>query len=107
MKSSTKMITLVAPYARRRFSPPGSRTIHDPAAGRNELRLLLPTTQLPALAGDAIPESDRPSWDGKWRIVFALPDTCDDACQSTLYATRQAARCLVANASVRNGLSRW
>lgn len=51
---------------------------------------LLPTAPLPALPSGMIPEADRATWNGKWRVVFELPDACDDACKDTLYATRQA-----------------
>ena len=90
MKSSTKMITLVARVCAAPFVSAWIAYYMIQPQGGMSYGTLLPTTQLPALPKDAIPESDRPSWDGKWRIVFALPDTCDDACQNTLYATRQA-----------------
>ena len=58
--------------------------------GGNSYGTLLPTTPLPALPAGTIAEADRAAWNGKWRVVFALPDVCDNACQEVLYATRQA-----------------
>jgi cytochrome oxidase Cu insertion factor (SCO1/SenC/PrrC family) len=65
------------------FSPPGKFTNYGE---------LLPTQPLPPVTGkqaDGVP-FDLARERGRWTVLVVAPATCDEACATTLYATRQA-----------------
>lgn len=90
MKSSTKMILLVALVCAAPFvSAWVAYYLIQPQGGKS-YGALLPTAPLPALPAGTIPDAERAVWNGKWRMVLALADDCNEACKEVLYATRQA-----------------
>lgn len=87
MKSSTKMIILVALVCAAPFvSAWVAYYVIKPTGGKSYGELL-ETKPLPALP---VPASGAQQWGGHWRLVQLIPNSCQKECEETLYATRQA-----------------
>lgn len=87
MKSSTKMIILVALVCAAPFVSAWVAYYLIKPAGGKSYGELLETRPLPALA---LPAANAQLWNGHWRLVQLVTGDCAKECEETLYATRQA-----------------
>ncbi len=88
MKSTNKMILLVAVVCAAPFVSAWIAYYFVKPSGGNSYGELLPTRPLTqvTIPGETTPESPK----AKWRMVLMFPDACGKPCEDLLYSTRQA-----------------